>query len=30
MGEIKIAAPESFSELRRLEKSDFRDDPNSW
>jgi hypothetical protein len=28
--EIKIAAPNDFSELRRLEKSDFKDDPSGW
>jgi hypothetical protein len=28
--EIKIAIPESFSELRRLEKSEFKEDPKEW
>jgi hypothetical protein len=28
--EIKIADPKNFSELRRLEKSDFKDDPKDW
>jgi len=28
--EIKRRAPESFSELRRLEASQFRDDPRNW
>ena len=28
--EISSSAPESFTELRRLQKSGFRDDPKSW
>jgi hypothetical protein len=28
--EIKRRAPDNFSELRRLEKSDFKDDPREW
>jgi hypothetical protein len=28
--QVKVAAPNSFSELRRLEKSDFKVDPTSW
>jgi len=28
--EIKIAIPSDFSELRRLEKGDFKDDPKHW
>jgi hypothetical protein len=28
--DIKIAVPNDFSELRRLEKSDFKDDPKDW
>jgi hypothetical protein len=28
--QIKIAVPDSFSELRRLEKSDFKEDPKAW
>lgn len=28
--EIKLRAPESFTELRRLCASDFREDPKSW
>jgi len=27
---IKIAVPDSFSELRRLEKTDFKEDPKNW
>ena len=28
--EFKIAVPNIFLELRRLEKSDFKDDPKGW
>jgi hypothetical protein len=27
---FKLAAPNSFNELRQLEKTDFKDDPASW
>ena len=28
--DFKLTAPKDFKELRRLEKSDFEDDPKSW
>lgn len=28
--EIKTTVPRDFAELRQLEKSDFKDDPNEW
>jgi hypothetical protein len=28
--DFKLAAPNSFRELRQLEKTDFKDDPASW